>query len=436
MRAFDVIILGFGLAGAVAALESVKRGATTLVLDAAPQAQAGGNSLVSGQGFISTDNIGEFRCYLNGLKIQLSSSEAWAESFVTVPEVLSDYGVELTRIGRGGDFRDIRGADSVLRWRGPVDASTNAVRLIQAAAESAGAAVLYGSRATDLEKDGDRAIIVSYTRGNGLGRVRTVGARRALVLATGGSAATPSRHWIASLGTPFARGDGVRLAARLGAVATPRSFFSGPYYGFRWPGTFVGVTPWPLYATNGPIPGDRPRFISARTGEVIEPPAVSLHGLRRDSTGNYVRQQLRSAVMLVFEDELKNGPLVSHWPDGHAEGWGRRFLPLWSTTNEREIEKGWMVPVGSLNRKILWAHDVALGLPVGPVVLNSLGGLICDGFQRVMGPTGPIAGLYAAGEVASRFRLRYQGSANLTESLIAARQAVTSALGSRERSRE
>lgn len=425
MKDYDVIVIGFGLAGAVAAAESMRRGATTLILDIAPPSQAGGNSLVSGQGFISTDNVGNFIRYLDSLGVRFVGRERWAESFARVPDYLADYDVALMLTGRGGDFRDLPGADSVLRWRGPSRPSVNAVRLIQDAAISAGAVVHYASRATEMQRDTGTRIVLTYMQGNGVNVAR---ARHGLILATGGSAASQSKRWIASVGTPYALGDGPHLAAQLGAVPTRNRFACGPYYGFRIPGTSLGVTPWPLYG--GALQEGRPRFISRRTGEVIETPETRLHGLRQSPNGTYYRQELEPATMLVFEDELARGPLVRRWPDGHAEGWGRRFFRPWSSTNEQELKEGWVAPLPPETRRMVHSDGgEVLGIPVGPVVLNSLGGLECDADQRVMGSQDPIAGLYAAGELASRFRDRYQGSANLSESVIAGRQAVDSALG-------
>ncbi len=48
---YDVVVLGMGFAGMVAAMEAADAGATVLLCDKCPDGMAGGNSRVCGQGF-------------------------------------------------------------------------------------------------------------------------------------------------------------------------------------------------------------------------------------------------------------------------------------------------------------------------------------------------------------------------------------------------
>lgn len=100
---FDVIVVGFGIAGATAAIHSLQRGASTLVIDAADVEQAGGNSLVAGQAFITREN--RTVCGVPArLSVRLQDVNEWAELSARLPETMSSLGVSVDPVGIGGNY--------------------------------------------------------------------------------------------------------------------------------------------------------------------------------------------------------------------------------------------------------------------------------------------------------------------------------------------
>ncbi len=56
-READVVIVGYGSAGAAAAITAHDAGAKVLILEKAPEGEEGGNSRVAGQGFLCLFSI-------------------------------------------------------------------------------------------------------------------------------------------------------------------------------------------------------------------------------------------------------------------------------------------------------------------------------------------------------------------------------------------
>ena len=64
---YDVVVLGMGFAGCAAAIAAADEGASVLLAEKAPKGKQGGNSKVSGQYIMSTDDKEEMYRYLNAL---------------------------------------------------------------------------------------------------------------------------------------------------------------------------------------------------------------------------------------------------------------------------------------------------------------------------------------------------------------------------------
>lgn len=66
--AFDVVVIGFGAAGASAAISAAESGATVLVVDKAPEGSEGGNSRYSTQLFVSAEDRQQALVYHQALR--------------------------------------------------------------------------------------------------------------------------------------------------------------------------------------------------------------------------------------------------------------------------------------------------------------------------------------------------------------------------------
>ena len=64
---YDVVILGYGAAGANAAVAAYDAGATVLLAEKAPEGSEGGNSMAAGQSVMATDDAEQLYAYLSSL---------------------------------------------------------------------------------------------------------------------------------------------------------------------------------------------------------------------------------------------------------------------------------------------------------------------------------------------------------------------------------
>jgi len=66
-RQADVVVVGFGAAGAATAITAYDAGAKVILLDKAPQGHEGGNTRVAGQGYLNTSSVEKAITYLHAL---------------------------------------------------------------------------------------------------------------------------------------------------------------------------------------------------------------------------------------------------------------------------------------------------------------------------------------------------------------------------------
>ena len=69
-RQADVVVVGFGAAGAAAAVTAYEAGAQVILLEKAPEGHEGGNTRVAGQGYLNTSSV--------DAAISLSQGPVWA----------------------------------------------------------------------------------------------------------------------------------------------------------------------------------------------------------------------------------------------------------------------------------------------------------------------------------------------------------------------
>ena len=252
---YDVVVVGAGNAGLVAALAANDAGARVLVLEAAPEAERGGNSRFSG---------GIFRCAHNGMESLLplitEESARWADRLSVAPYPAEVYKAEYDQSSRGRNDEGLTArvidesyetvqwmADHGVRWELTVDklidpdkipegeiyalppggalrAADEGVGLIEdlfAAVEKANIDVWYDSPVSELLMEGStcRGVVIQGT--SGFSEVHAVA-----VLAAGGFEANPEmrQRWLGPgwdlvkvRGTRFNMGAVLNAAMEAGA---------------------------------------------------------------------------------------------------------------------------------------------------------------------------------------------------------------------------
>jgi tricarballylate dehydrogenase len=255
MYSTDVIVAGAGNAALCAALAAAEQGVSVLILERAPQNEAGGNSRFT---------AGAFRCVYNGvddlraLMPDLTDDEVARSDFGTYTEEkffddmgrvteyrtdpdlcevlvkrsketmlwMSDKGVRFMPIwGRqaykiDGKFK-FWGGLTVEAWGG----GPGLVEALTKIARKNGVAIAYGARALSLiaDDDGVKGVRVKYS-----GKTVEVRAKGTVLAAGGFQANTEMRtRYLGPLwelakvrGTRFNTGDGIRMALEIGAMPT------------------------------------------------------------------------------------------------------------------------------------------------------------------------------------------------------------------------
>jgi succinate dehydrogenase/fumarate reductase flavoprotein subunit len=249
----DVVIVGFGGAGAAAALRASELGATVLVVEKQPADRHTPSTRMSGSHLMVANDVDKATRYLDrcaGGMIPLAVSRAWAERAATVLDWLDSHDTDLRfRPAYGGEHPEFDGADGIdvclqsiqrdgtvlefhapssvaeaqgASWKGNPSLRRGVelwAALKGAVDRNEGIQVLWEAPARRLLRDDDGRVA-----GVKLGSGAVVRARAGVILTTGGYEfdetiklnylKAPGIHFY---GNPGNTGDGVRMAQAVGA---------------------------------------------------------------------------------------------------------------------------------------------------------------------------------------------------------------------------
>lgn len=373
----DVVVAGFGFAGAVAALTASRLGADVVLLEKAPH--AGGISICSQGAVCCTRDPDQAFAYLkqtnagrvpDGVIRALADGMAQCEAFVRDLALIAD--ATVTSRERGGNYpfsnrkafhyttiESIPGFDAAAIYphvRGRIYGA-HLFRLLELHLAQRSIDVRLATPATRLLRDHDNAVTgVSVTTARG---TRTIRARQGVVLATGGfeaSDAMKNEFWqqpaVMSAANKYNTGDGIRMAQALGADLWHMWHYHGSY-GFKMPGDdypyAVRVKRFPDWVPGGssdePIEGD---------DKVTVPMAwvlVNQRGKRFMNEQHPYMQDTTARPFEQFDPVTQSFPSVPCWLI--CDERGRKLYPLgnpayndedvhleWSSDNSREIAAG------------------------------------------------------------------------------------------------
>lgn len=368
-KSFDIIVVGYGFSGAVAAITASDLGNKVLLLEKMPH--FGGNSILSGGAFrIASDPAGAFQ-YLRRTCLNTTPSdvlEVFAKGLTEIPSFMenlkSKYGLKfITKYGHGtykfpggealGEIKIA--ADGLENFHGYpfvqiglTNTAQPMFRVLEHEIEkSEKIEVMLSSPVRELLTGGEDNRMVTGVVAENNGRRLRIRSRKGVVLACGGFENNEELklqfldlqpvYSVCSLGNT---GDGILMAQKLGAKLWHTWHIHGSY-GFKRPEHKVAfrhrfgggrdmngvrLMPWIVvdkfgkrYMNEQPIAGqDTPwRDISYYDAEIQDYPRIPSY--------------------LIFDEEgRKKGQLfVPHSNDGS-------FVYEWSTDNLKEIEKGWV----------------------------------------------------------------------------------------------
>ncbi len=372
----DVVVVGFGAAAMAAAITVHDGGGSVVLLEKMPEAEAGGNTRVSGQVWFSPTDVERAKVHLRSQAQDYPISEAivaaWAEETsrntdwvrARVDEVAGRVprdprdpyptdGTGITKISCGqemgakwdpsipeDEFPELEGNDCGTEWFyiGPSQGFSRLWLTLKACVELRGIPVRYSTRATELVRAESGAVcgVVASTPQGSV----TVHARRGVILACGGFENNQEmvRDYLrlpvsVPWGSPANTGDGHKMAMKVGADLWHMHNYMS-ITGLRVPGYESGEWVEPAGKRYILVGRDGRRFMDDST--------QSRHG-KAMIRGGFEMFPGFDHYMVFDEAARLAGPLVFPVSD-YAANWLKQVHRYeWSADSSVEIENGWIV---------------------------------------------------------------------------------------------
>ena len=466
---YDAVIVGFGGAGAIAAIELADAGLDVVVLEKAPYGHEGGNTRYCSQRFLHVaeedrDKMVTYMKNVRGLYENMDDEviDFLVDGFTKTTAYYEKLGGVAYELKHDPEFPAFEGSDIVTKCYTMNNGGKGFWPVIRAAAieRSDHIHIWYESPAQKLIQDPYHKTILGVTihREEGDYHIR---AKRGVILACGGFEANNRMvedylqlPYAIPLGSPYNTGDGITMALEAGADLWHMSALSGPFLEFQNPNTTIpfrqlmGTLSYSsLKDTSAIIVGaDGTRFVNETVG--LKHGHVMFHGL-------YIRVPISLPAWAIFDEKA------------------RLLKPLyrvWSQGMEKELEKGWIlkadtleelaetigVPAENLVAQIerynvycdsgvdeecgrpaeyltAFTDGPYYALPLVPAMINTQGGPTRNIECEVLDPRGnAIPRLYSAGELGSFYSSIYQGAGNLAECMVTGWKAAEKILANED----
>lgn len=467
MRAvtYDVVICGFGGAGAAAAIEAHDHGASVLILE--KMATGGGSTAESGGSIVTlTDVKGAIEHYhdLTEGRTPREVLAAHVHGAMELPTwiescggVAAAYGLRMVPFParysgtayHGRPNSDAIGERIRLAEPGNLHGGSALWSMLKRNVESRSIDVLFDAPVRSLIQDSDGEV-QGVEAETAVGTLRAI-AKRGVILTCGGFSYNRDMQrehlgWDLDACGPPGRntGDGIEIALRAGADLWHMNGIAGAF-SYKLPNSEAA---WlSVMQSYGFFIVDQRgnRYMDEGVAEMHAAGFVML--VRNYETGYFDR----FPSYLIFDEETRlAGPIASN------EGGANRLLP-WSVDNSAEVARGWILQANSLDElgrvlgldksaalridqtgidynrgvsiardafgrdsaKMRQLHPPFYGIRLLPSLLNTQGGPRRDSEGRIIGVDGsPIRRLFGAGELGSIWASLYPGAGNITEALV------------------
>lgn len=449
---YDVVVVGFGGAGANSAIAAADEGASVLLLEKAPEAEAGGNSIACMQLLCWSENLDDAIAYVKAMRGDYDTPsdaiiEAYCAEMVKNKEWIEYLGAETPAFVEGKiEYPDMAGAQSfrvLTVHEGRGDGAAYKLFRQAVADRSDKIAVWYEAAGQHLIQD-PLTGIVHGVEVQVDGQVVNVRARNGVILTTGGYESNDEMlesfngyHGWESLGHAlYNTGDGIKMAMEVGCDLWHMGNLQTNNFEFVDPDTLDCTWKYDSDLKGILVGGNGTRFISETdTG-------ATNHG-HLNYAGTWHVPVLPEVTYEVLDQTVfERGPLYKSW----------------SADGQEEIEKGWILKADSLeqlaaamgfdeeaaqnlqaevdkwNRFCDEGVDLAYGRkgdldPVATApfyavklthtLVNTQGGPVKNEQGQVVTPRGEaVPHLYEAGELGDIWSNHYQGSCNLGGGMI------------------
>jgi succinate dehydrogenase/fumarate reductase flavoprotein subunit len=455
-----VVVLGIGAAGLMTAITAYDQGADVLILEKAPEAHAGGNTRVSGQGYwcpSDTNKAIEYqKAMSDGFPIPDDMAQAFHERSIHVTEWLTKMGADMSTMSTQGEYPEFPGGAGYVCWSKLGNGWQRLwLLLMENAFKKRKIRVQYETPAVELIRDvktGEIQGVIAENKGKKI----YVKAKKAVVLCTGGFENNQEmiRDYLGMpcgypKGSPYNTGDGIKMAMAIGADLWHMDNQAGPDFNFRIPGK-----DWAFGYSFSPAKANGWIWIAKDATRFTNETYFTKHG-KIPFHGIYIPVPTPLPVHCVFDETMrKSGPL---YPPNYFFCWWAQIEKYnWSPDNSAEIEKGWIIKADTLRKlaaKIgknpdtlektvaAWNKACAAGndsefgrdpkrmAPIQvppfyaaefvPAFTNTQGGPRRNSKAQVLDTNRkPIPRLYSAGELGAVYSWGYQGGGNILECIV------------------
>ena len=446
----DVVIVGYGGAGASAAIAAHDAGAEVLIVE---KNDGGGNTKLATRTFISPENSRAAQQHILALSRGLLDEKTVDTSLQWMSQnndFIHELGGEMEICPPGATFPSLPGAETMIRYR--VKASDykrggeSLWNLLARNVDARNIRIHRQTAVTRLVRAEDGIVGVEADRA---GQRMRIHAKRAVILTTGGFEYNEelkqeylAGYPIYAYGHSGNTGDGIKLSQDVGADLWHMKAVAAPM-GFKFPeyeSAFIMRMPADGYI----IVDQNGRRFCNETG--LEHYSMWMTVTTFDMTA--LRYSRIPSYVIFDERTRQSGPITSV---GH--GANRDYK--WSSNNQIEIDRGWIaqgkdghdlaqkLPIreaAQLDATLAMYQDacrrarddefdrapqtlIALqgdlySLPLWPCLLNTQGGPKRNSRGQILNVWGnPINRLYGAGELGSIWGFLYQSGGNLAECL-------------------
>jgi succinate dehydrogenase/fumarate reductase flavoprotein subunit len=352
----DVVVLGYGGSGIVAALAAAEVGAGVLILEKSPM--SGGCTRISDCNINTTKSVDSMVAYLKATIAQNNVSDAViraiSEETFTNPHWLESMGLKFSSMGNMSmaEFPTASKHADILNGR-PFSADGGNMRMegghgslmcdaLAKQAESRGAKVLYNTPARELIQNLETGEIIGV-RAVRDGKEIAVKAKKAVILCTGPFDFNDEmiRNYLRPYPMKFAgwvfnTGDGIPMASKVGARLWHTNAICGYYCAWFEEGKagYLVMGPrnpsWMFCDKYGKRFADESKLMEHNFWK---------HMTEIDETG---LGYSRNPGWIVFDETArKSGPLANSYSSWLPKGLGG--APRFSNDNSEEIAKGWII---------------------------------------------------------------------------------------------
>jgi succinate dehydrogenase/fumarate reductase flavoprotein subunit len=468
----EVIIIGYGMAGAVSAITASDFGAQVLVLDKQPEENFCTTSHLSGGSILVADDVKSTVRYmqsLNKIGTEIPWTEpdivqVWAEYVTDNKKWIEKMGGHVSLSILHGEYEEVPGYEGIKSWRYN-GMGFAMMKNLNEQVKKRKIEVKYGTAANKILTNLNNEVIGVQSKSKD-GKILNIAARRAVILSSGGF---EFNEWMKLnylkaypayfTGSTANTGDGIKMAMSVGADLWHMNCCSA-----RW----VAKFPELKLAINLDLGGKG--WMHHITKKTDVPPVagyvvVDQNG-KRFTDENHKPHGVYYELALFDSNKLKFPRIPSFWifdqkrfeagplPSMRAESKDYKQEYTWSKDNSEELEKGWIVsgrtlrelagkldlPADALEKSVSGYNEscqkgkdeqfnrrpidlISLesppyyGVKLWPGGPNTQGGPRRNFRGQILNTDGlPIKGLYGAGELGSVYAMMYPlAGGNLAE---------------------